>query len=307
MQIHVEDDKRWLNDRVELWRYVPLRTLFFHLSGLIFVPSIAKLRAIDPFEGEFHEDIAWYNHAFSQYYAQQASDIEGWMQRSLCTKEEQHHIKENRHHANAAAQILRRRYFDFIWRTRFAWCWFQSPHESAMMWRLYGNQGVAIKSTVGRITALFDKTGRDFIFGKMTYVDYLSGAGPDFMLERDYKLLLRPFFLKRMEYNSENEVRFVTAGPALPEGDGILLEGLKAEDWISAIRLWPGLTEDEDQSLSKAIKQFLPQVDCIKSDLFSRPAIPQGFLGDFRAELRQSVDLNWTSGGDEIPRAIKIP
>jgi len=47
--------KRWLPDYVEVWCYVPLRTLFFYLNGLVFIPSVAKLRAGDPFEGEFYD------------------------------------------------------------------------------------------------------------------------------------------------------------------------------------------------------------------------------------------------------------
>ena len=48
--------KRWLPDHAEIWRYVPLRTLFFYLNGLVFIPSVAKLRDGDPFEGEFYEN-----------------------------------------------------------------------------------------------------------------------------------------------------------------------------------------------------------------------------------------------------------
>jgi hypothetical protein len=70
------DSKRWLPDYAEVWRYVPLRTLFFYLNGLVFIPSVAKLRAGDPFEGEFYEEIAWFNTAFRDLYGNDANIID---------------------------------------------------------------------------------------------------------------------------------------------------------------------------------------------------------------------------------------
>jgi len=303
------DSKRWLPDSAEVWRYVPLRTLFFYLNGLVFIPSVAKLRAGDPFEGEFYEEIAWFNSAFGDLYGNDANTIDQWMLKELCSDYDRHHIEINKTYPDAASEIFRRHYFNFIRKTRFAWCWFHSYRESAAMWSVYGSQGVAIKSTVGKICKVFENTGRDFIYGRMTYVDYRSGISTEFNPERksDYRLLLRPFFLKRKEYESEQEVRFVTSGADRSKRDGILLKDLKPQDWISAIRLWPGLTSDEEQSLCKAIKHFIPQVDCEKSDLFSGPDSPSNLSKIILNDLEQSADSSWTEGKDEIPNALKIP
>jgi hypothetical protein len=308
-QIYSESDKRWLHDHAEVWRYVPLRTLFFYLNGLVFIPSVAKLRATDPFEGEFYEDIAWFNSAFSDHYGNEAGAMEKWMLDKLCSDDERHHIKINENYPNAAAEVFRRHYFDFIRKTRFAWCWFHSYRESAPMWSIYGNQGVAIKSTIGKICAVFEKTGRDFIYGSMTYVDYGPGGITEFNPERksDYRLLLRPFFLKRKEYDSEKEVRFVTSASDRAERGGILLKDLKPQNWISAIRLWPGLTVDEEKSIVNAIEHFMPQADCKKSDLFSGPDSPPEFIEMMTAEIEQAVDSSWREGKDGIPIPLKSP
>jgi len=197
-QIFPEGDKRWLDDSAQLWRYVPLRTLFFYLNGLVFIPSVAKLRAGDPFEGEFYEDIAWFNTAFRDHYGDQAGAIDEWMFKELCSDQQRHFIEINKTYPNAKAEILRNCYFDLIRRTRFAWCWFHSYRESAPMWSAYGNQGVAVQSTVKKLNSVLEGAGRNFIYGKMTYVDYRSGVGGAFNPERksDYPLLLRPFFLR---------------------------------------------------------------------------------------------------------------
>ena len=176
------------------------------------------------------------------------------------------------------------------------------------MWSVYGNQGVAIKSTVGRISAVLEKTGREFIYGRMTYVDYRSGASTEFNPEHksDYRLLLRPFFLKRREYESEHEVRFVTSGTDPDDRGGILLKGLSPQDWISEIRLWPGLTRDEEQSIKKAVVHFIPNADCQKSDLFSGPDSPSEFI-EMITGLEQSSDASWAEEKDGIPKSLKTP
>lgn len=301
--------KRWLPDYADVWRYVPLRTLFFYLNGLVFIPSVAKLRTGDPFEGEFFEEITWFNTAFHDHYGDDANAIDDWMFKELCVDHERHYIEINKTYPNAAAEIFRRHYFDFIRRTRFAWCWFQSYRESAAMWSVYGNQGVAIKSTVGKINAVLENTGREFIYGRLTYVDYRSGVSTEFNPEKrsDYHLLLRPFFLKRREYESENEVRFVTSGADRDNRGGILLKSLLPQDWISEIRLWPGLTRDEEQSIKKAVGHFIPNVDCQKSDLFSGPDSPSAFIEMNSAHFDWLSDSSWTEGKDGIPKSLKTP
>lgn len=303
------DAKRWLPDSAVVWRYVPLRTLFFYLNGLVFIPSVAKLRAGDPFEGEFYEEIAWFNSAFQGQYGQEASAIEQWMLKVLCTDYERLHIDINKSFPNAAAEVFRRRYFDYVRRTRFAWCWFQSYRESAAMWSIYGNQGVAVKSTVGRICTALEKTVREFIYGRLTYVDYQSGVSTEFNPEQksDYHLLLRPFFLKRREYESENEVRFVTTGADREDRSGILFKGLAPQEWISEIRLWPGLTLDEEDCIKNAIQHFIPNVYCQRSDLFSGPGGQSQFLEMISADVDRSLDLGWEEGTDGVPKSLKEP
>jgi hypothetical protein len=304
-QIFSQSDERYLDDDTPIWRYVPLRSLFFYLNGLIFIPSVAKLKAGDPFEGKSHDDIAWFNQAFLDRYGDKADGLDKWMLAKLCSDAERHVIDINKTNAGGspAPLYLRRHYFDFIMQTRFAWCWFHSQRESAAMWSVYGNQGVAIKTTVGRIKALFESSGRKFIYGRMTYVDYENGHDFDPSI-LNYQLLLRPYFLKRKEYESENEVRFVTAASERGERGGILTKGLLL-DWITAIRLWPGLTVDEEKSLCKAVRHFIPTVDCERSGLFAGPD-NSGLIEQFGFDIERSADSEWEAGSDGIPLAIKV-
>lgn len=79
------------------------------------------------------------------------------------------------------------------------WRWFQSGIESAAMWNTYGRDGVAVKTTVGKLKLALQGSGLDFAFGKMTYVQAVPrpvlGFDPDDPKHR--QLLLMPHFLKR--------------------------------------------------------------------------------------------------------------
>ena len=304
-QILVENEALLNNDTV-IWRYVPLHELFFYLNGLVFIPSIAKLQDTDPFEGNFYEHITWFNKACSDHFGKDSSEIDEWMLNNFCCKAEQDIIGINRKQGmNVAPDYLKKRYFDFVSRTRFAWCWFQSNHEDAAMWSNYGRRGVAIKSTVGKLSKLCEETNRDFIFGKITYVDYQHGPSVEFDPLRDANLLLRPFLLKRLEYKSEQEVRFVTAANRREEGGGIILRNLNPQDWISAIRLWPELTTDQADCLRTTVQRFIPKADCQKSDLFSGPNDSSDLLQMMKSNLESAADSEWTTGQDGIPMPLK--
>jgi hypothetical protein len=47
-QAFVKSGRRWLPDETLIWRDIPLRALFFYLSGLVFLSSVERLRKGDP-------------------------------------------------------------------------------------------------------------------------------------------------------------------------------------------------------------------------------------------------------------------
>ena len=295
-----------MQDNEQIWRYVPLRTLFFYLGGLVFIPSVAKLRAGDPFEGEFYQDVARFNDAFAKCYGDEAKKIEEWILDNNCPVSKRVTLEG---YPGGPSGFQLKHYMEFVWKTRFAWCWFHSLRESAAMWSVYGNQGVAIQTTVGKVAAVLGASGRKFIYGPMTYVDHRTGRSAEFDPEResDFHLLLRPFFLKREEYKSENEIRFVTTAAERAERGGILLNNVKPKDWIEAIRLWPGLTTTEAKALCKTIKLLLPQeVDCSKSDLFSGSLDGiSGIAEDHLASWEADADSDYQTDQDGIPSPLK--
>jgi hypothetical protein len=88
-------------------------------------------------------------------------------------------------------------------------CWFLGESEVPAMWKEYGDvgKGVAIQSTVKRLTTAFSITHYAFIsrIGRVNYVDFkthsLGNRGHD---------MLRAGLIKDKTFVAENEVRIIT-------------------------------------------------------------------------------------------------
>jgi len=308
-QIYKEGDIAWLGDGVRLWRYFPLKTLWVYLSKHIYIPSIQKLRESDPFEGEFSLETRDFNDAMSRAYGVELEAMEKWFIDTKFADWEKWHAKRNRGYLNAGALLFQKHYFDFIRKTRFAWCWFEENSEDAAMWSNYGDQGVAISTTVGKIKAMLcGNSKQDFEFGKMRYVrmEGCEIAGGEINDENpiDAQFILKPHFLKRHEYKRENEVRFVAAAPENEMQGGIILDKVDPALWIEKIVLWPKLKPVEVASLQEAVGKYALDIPCGCSDLFGSESLwsfRSAFLKDY-SELERRA---WQDDSDGIPPRLK--
>jgi hypothetical protein len=260
-----ENTERWLSEDTQLWRYMPLKTLFFYVSGNVFIPSLAKLQQGDPFEGKFLFDTEDFEAALKDSCGPQFDRVQTWIRNTLWTPTEKHFFGQNREWAKLAVSTDKNRYFEFLSKTRYAWCWFQSDIESAAMWNTYGKEGVAIATTVGDLSSAIKTANYDFAFGRMCYFKR-SGNYARCSNSEKQMFVLQPQFLKREEYDSEKEVRFVTYASECESG-GLSLKDIEPETWIKKVRLWPGLTSREEDSIMSALKNKLSSADCQKSDL----------------------------------------
>ncbi len=296
-------DQQPLHEETSLWRYVPLKTLFFHLAGFVFLPSVGTLKRNEPFEGFFSEEIKWYNEAFSKAFGEKKREVADWIDRELCSESERKQIASSRW-GDEVSRLRQRRLIEFIRNTRYAWCWFESPRESAAMWSVYANQGVAIRTTTRRLRALLEAQGPDFMYRRMRYVDVPDGVGRDFSPEDpvDFALLLRPYFIKRSEYESEREVRFVMTGRQLEHLGGRILQGCDPRTWMSEVRLWPGLGRAEAEVLKDLVKQKAPDLPCDRSELLQAET---DRFAEWNEEVSPSAIKSWLSEADDVPAALK--
>jgi len=310
-QVNSEGHKKWLSDDLILWRYVPLKTLFFYLSGNIFIPSIEKLRQSDPFEGEFYFNNPWFNSAMKERYGANLGQVEKWMIEMRCNPIERNLIENGKSipenpDRTSFAGGHNHCYFDFIRKTRYAWCWFQANEQSAAMWNIYGAHGAAIATSVGRLRKALNTTERNFVFGRMTYVSLVNGKtelnAADEQINRH---ILEPYFLKRNEYESENEVRFIT----LDHEDnnryfgGVFLKNFAPNEWIEKILFWPKTAVSESESLIKVVERISPGIPCARSDLLSTLDESTGVL--MHSLFSEYNDQKWRNGQDGIPSELK--
>ena len=302
-QMYPRGHEKWLDDDATLWRYVPLKTLFFYLAGNIFIPSLAKLQQGDPFEGKFPFETRDFQEALQKRYGKQYGAVQKWIRKELWTSDQKGFINSNKGCQILAKGYDRDHYFEFLRRTRYAWCWFHSGLESDAMWKIYGKEGVAVATTVGCLSTTLKATRHDFLFGKMCHY-HRHGR---FSTWEKQQFVLRPHFLKRIEYAHENEVRFVTSAPEQDCG-GLLLSSGQPETWIKQIRLWPGLISQEEDSIKAVIKERLPGVPCSKSNLLQTdgPAMCR-MKEKLRALAAKNAEEQWKNEKDGVPPPLKNP
>lgn len=94
-------------------------------------------------------------------------------------------------------------------------CWYIDDAESDAMWQLYlkgQGEGVAIRSTVGRLIKAFENDRRDVHIGVVKYIDYDRGT---FEIHSSFSQFLH----KRLEFKHENELRaMVRLASKMPSG-----------------------------------------------------------------------------------------
>ncbi len=311
-QMSIDLPEQQLQEDDVLWRYVPLAALFSYLRGSLFIPSVAKLKEGDPFEGEFYSGQDWFNLALRTHCGTAHKSVLEWIHEKLCNDDEREMIAAHSAINRPAYKfpVYQRRYLEFSRHTRFAWCWFQSPIESSAMWHIYGKGGAAVATTVGKLKSALEglqHEDRLFVFRRMRYVQPIGGDqalnfsqnNPDYT-----RLLLQPHFLKRLEYKFESEVRFVTAGPNT-KAPGITFEDVNPVCWIERIRLCPRLNSSEVKAIHDAVKHLLPGVDCAKSDLLAKKSGDDTSDHTLSAELQRSREEKWRDGKDGIPSVVK--
>ena len=175
---------------------------------------------------------------------------------------------------------------------------------------IYGKQGVAITSTVEKICKILTPTEWDFEFARLRYIRFVLGEMQDFDFNPedpdDSRFLLKPHFLKKKEYETETEVRFVTAAPDRGIGAGLSLDGMSPSEWIDDIRLWPGLKPTEEEAVKRVVHHFAPSVSCACSDLFGADRFsPDSFTAKYFQELNALTWKQWKNGEDGIPSELK--
>ena len=232
-----------------------LSTLLLLMEGKAWFPSVAALRAGDPFEGALGEDFHQELWRALERAGHGREDTQKWLFDSLPAVN-QNSLNMNHGYPGLSSQQLGWAYSEALAKRRAVWCWFRSRRESAAMWSIYGHQGVAVMTDRKRLNDALKgavPSVKHFRLQKMTYVDRSSGnhryIGRILSKRRD--LVLRPYFLKAIEYQHEKELRVATF--CATGNGGVMVPNIDPALLIREIAISPLLPAGE----AAAIKQVV--------------------------------------------------
>ncbi len=183
------------DDAVALWRYMYFTKFVSMLEDrAIHFAQLSQLAQDDPFEGSLSQPIieAFANAAKREGLS--AVDIERRVRTTLGVY-------------GMARTLL------------YANCWHQNTIESAAMWKLYlqSGEGIAIKSSIGRLKASFAKSDRAVHIGKVLYMNYDSDVTPTHNV-------IGLGLLKRSSFEHEREIRALLFENNGPKGIKVQVE-----------------------------------------------------------------------------------
>lgn len=264
-----EDPKLRVDDSASLWRYIRLSTLFLNISGTVYVPTIAQLKKSDPKEGLAGVSPEWR----VGYLCDHEPDIIEKIFEALPPVEQKQlgtADPSNLADIMQNSQIIADFHDEQQSQSKCAWCWHSSPHESAAMWKLYANSGVAIQTTLARIASALPNPVC-FEGARVQYGNREPGQEDSFNPEapgiRD--ILTRAYLFKNHDYEFENEVRLVI--DAETPGSGRLINNLSADKMVQRIVFSPWIELDEFEALRRMSQPLCPNAEITRSPLIRDP------------------------------------
>jgi hypothetical protein len=263
-----EHPKIRVDSAAQLWRYVPLSSLFLNLAGKIYIPTIKELQESDPKEGLSAISPEWIIGYLSDRAPEKLEAIISSLpeeSRNIVGLPGPHTIADLQYNSRLIAD----RWDKNETESKCAWCWHCSSHESAAMWKLYGEAGVAVQTTVRHIESLPSEI--TFEIGRIQYCNKETGEAASVNPEalQNQELLTQSYFFKSHDYEFEAEVRLII--DAIPFGTSRLIENVDATKLIQRIVLSPWTHIDEFEALKEVITRICPGVAITRSTLLQDP------------------------------------
>jgi hypothetical protein len=253
-----------VHGETELIRYMKPTTLLLLFAGKVFIPTLSTLQKSERFEAlvpstvwslSLHREGIHPWEAIRNFF--KAS--EEWLKSRADRNKPKVVRQEGEDFNNAYLDFLAKIWLRELSIRRCIWCWNRFKEASYALWRLYGERGVAVVSTLNRIDAALE-AARPFkgLVGSIKYFLPRSIFEPQEMpkdLPSFYSMMVvenlrRPYFYKDSGYRFEDEVRFVIAAnaQAVAEKGGALID-VDPKKLIKEILVSPQLPEDERRML----------------------------------------------------------
>jgi len=192
--VHLEGTERRINDATEIVRYMKLETLLLLLfERRAFIPSHATLGNLDRLETGILFDLPDQRTFWGNWVGKIGPRMEDSMVSDYNKFFTELAIREGRkssvppatrlddfaiRHEDPVELLLWifRKYVDDLATERCIWCWNEFTNYSYALWQLYGNRGVAIRSTVREVKNALIKAGVERgIVAPIAYIVIHSG------------------------------------------------------------------------------------------------------------------------------------
>jgi hypothetical protein len=239
-----------MDDSVPLWRYMKLSTLLLLLDGKAFFPTVATLQRGDPLEGDLilEEPELWLMERLHALPRGEFDLLFDWLWKKL-SKMDQEWARGDPHWNS---KLLSDVYLSELAKRRAVWCWFHALHESAAMWSIYANAGIAVRTSQGALKQALPHDV-DFQVATITYfsrtvqsADALNPGKPE-----NFPVMVRPHLMKGKEYEHENEVRIVTT--CLSDQPGRMIALAQIANLIKEVVISHLLPFDERNSVASLV------------------------------------------------------
>lgn len=152
--------------------------------------------------------------------------------------------------------------------------WYISEYESDAMWRLYSHnsEGIAVKSTIGRLKGVFQKRPEQIDIGKVKYIDYDQWVSPTAPGEGKSLFSIEPFFWKRLSFQHENELRAILKQDCSKENENGINVKVDLMEIFDSVYVFPD-SKDWFLKLTRALidKFGLADIELKRSSLGERP------------------------------------
>lgn len=169
-----------------------------------------------------------------------------------------------------------------LYKDIYGQCWSLNQNETDATWRIYSPEknGVLVKTTIGKLwDGFYDVNNPNahfsFSIGKVTYhdeVDLLSefrGKRIDDIISLNMEPAIQTLFLKRKEFQHENEVRLIFNDSNSYAQDGLYKYDIIAKDLIESVVADPRMNDDDYKCLENIVQSY--NIEIKKSTLYQLP------------------------------------
>ena len=316
MSVRIEDWGGELKGDTPLWRYMKLSTFLLLLEGKAFFPSVATLQVGDPLEGYPIIEAEWLMRRLQDVSGEKWTELCSWLH-SNADEQGEADLKNAEKQTNplfardATARAFTMIYARSLARRRAVWCWHHSNEESAAMWPLYANAGIAVRTSVADMKEALHQCKPDLVVSRVRYTKrdtesrHSSWINPESAQDRE--LIHRPHLVKGIEYADEQEVRVSAA--CHHRQRGLWLDNIDAVKLTKEVVISPSIPHDETETILGLVGNCLER----KSELGINPKGTNtgggqeqrgGFIrlteGQFKSGLivRRSSLLGWRRDDD---------